>query len=187
MSSLVSLLSRELLHSCYSCISLVATIFYSWPPSKRQGGDFSASPLPVASYAQTATMCLAPYIQACTMQSNKQNGCYDVSFLLQTVVSASKVTVILRGCSSHVLSLRGSHVCTTRTSEVTGQPGGVVRVVPNRIRSLQSIFSSQVLQSYIFLYIYTFFKAGHFTSSTYAEAERQRSSDETPHEPLLSS
>ena len=76
-----------------------------------------------------------------------------MSFLLQTVVSASKVTVILRGCSWHVVLLRGSHVCSTCTSEVTGQPDGVVRVAQNRIGSLYSIVCIQVLQSYIYPFL----------------------------------
>lgn len=57
-----------------------------------------------------------------------------MSFVLQTVVLATKVTVILKGCSWHVLSLRGSHVCSTCTSEVPGQPAG--KVAPNRTGSL---------------------------------------------------
>lgn len=57
-----------------------------------------------------------------------------MSFVLQTVVLATKVTVILKGCSWHVLSLRGSLVCSTCTSEVPGQPAG--KVAPNRTGSL---------------------------------------------------
>lgn len=168
--------------------STAATPVLSWllpfsvhgPPSKRQGTHFSASPLPMASHAQTATMCLAPYIQACETQCSKQKECYDVSFLLLTVVLASKGTVILGGCSWHVISLRSSHVCSTCTSEVTGQPAGVVRVTPSW-KFVEYFLHPTAPQ------LHTSHSLRQATSHTApcAEAERQRSSDRRHHSKAL--
>lgn len=59
-SFLLSLLPRELLRSCYSVLSWLLPFSIHGPSSEARNSFFPASPLPGASYAQTAAMCLAP-------------------------------------------------------------------------------------------------------------------------------